>query len=129
MKKNETTKNNSSYKSKEKVVQSINNSLGQQCFGCQRYGHIRSECPTYLKSKGKTMVVTLSDDKISDHESKSDQERNFMAFTTTVVVGKTETDDENLSDGELFKNVDLQEIYNKLCKIETKDAMNVDLGF
>ena len=30
--------------------------------------------------------------------------------------------------GELSKNVDLQEAYNKLCKIVAKDAMNVDLG-
>ena len=34
MKKNDTTKNNISEKSKDKVVQSSNNSLGQQCFGC-----------------------------------------------------------------------------------------------
>ena len=69
VKKNETTKNKNSEKSKDKVVQSSNNSLGQQYFGCQGYGHLRSECPTYLRSKGKAMVVTLSDDEISDHES------------------------------------------------------------
>ena len=36
--------------------------IGAQCFGCQEYGHMKSECPTYLKSKGKTMAVTFSDD-------------------------------------------------------------------
>ena len=36
--------------------------------------------------------------------------------------------DENPSDGELSENADLQEAYNKLCKIAAKDAMNVDLG-
>ena len=36
--------------------------IGPQCFGCQEYGHMKSECPTYLKSKGKVMAVTLSDD-------------------------------------------------------------------
>ena len=36
--------------------------------------------------------------------------------------------DENPSDVELSKNVDLQETYNKLCKVAAKDAMNVDLG-
>ena len=60
-------------KSKDKVVQSSNNSLGQQCFGCQGYGHLKSECPIFLRSKGKAMAVTLSDDEIYDHESKSDQ--------------------------------------------------------
>ena len=42
MKKNEITKNNNSKKSKDKVVQSSNSSSGQQCFGCQGYGHLRS---------------------------------------------------------------------------------------
>ena len=36
--------------------------IGPQCFGCQEYGHMKSECPTYLKSKGKAIAVTLSDD-------------------------------------------------------------------
>ena len=34
VKKNKTTKNNVSKKSKDKIVQFSNNSLGQQCFGC-----------------------------------------------------------------------------------------------
>ena len=54
-----------------------------------------------MKSKGKTMTVTLSDDDISDHESNSDEDGNFIAFTDTAVV------DENVA---------------------AKDAMNVDLG-
>ena len=36
--------------------------------------------------------------------------------------------DENPSDGELFENFDLQEAYNKFCKVTAKDAMNVDIG-
>ena len=74
------------------------------------------------------MAVTLSDDEVFDHESKSDQEGNFMAFTTTTIVSETKTTDENPSDGELSKNADLQEAYNKFCKIAAKDAMSVDLG-
>ena len=35
MKKNDSAKNNNAEKSKEKVGQSSNNSLGQQCYGCQ----------------------------------------------------------------------------------------------
>ena len=74
------------------------------------------------------MVVTLSDDEVSDHESKSDQEGNFMAFTATTIVSETETADENPYDEELFENADLQEAYNKLCKIGAKDVISVDLG-
>ena len=124
--KNEQTKNNSSKIPKVKVVRSSNNSLGQQCFGCQEYGYVRSECPTYLRSKGKVMAVTLSDDEESGHKSKSDQEGNFIAFTITVVVGESKIF-ENPSDGKLSENADLQEAYNKLCKIAAKDAMNVEL--
>ena len=126
VKKNETTKNNNSEKSKDKVVKSSNNSLGQQCFGCQDYGHLRSECPTYLRSEEKAMASTLSDDEVSDHESESDQ-GNSMAFTTTVEVSEPEIVEESPSDGEISENADLQEAYNKLCKIATNGALNVDI--
>ena len=51
-----------------------------------------------------------------------------MAFTVTTVVSEIETVVENLSNGELLEDVDLQEAYNKLCKIAAKDAMSVELG-
>ena len=71
---------------------------------------MKSECLTFLRSNGKVMTVTLSNDEVFDNESGS------------VVA------DENPSDGELFENADLQEAYNKFCKVAAKDAMNVDLG-
>ena len=113
---------------KDKVVQSSNNSIGQQCFGCQGCGQLRSKCPTYLRSKGKAMAITLSDDEVSNTESKSDQEGNFMAFTATAVVSESEIFEENPFYGELSENADLQEVYNKLCKIASKDVKNVDLA-
>ena len=73
VRKNEANKNKNFEKSIDKVVQFFNNSLGQQYFGCQGYGHLRSECHTYLRSKGKVMAVTLSNDEVSDHKSESDQ--------------------------------------------------------
>ena len=63
---NEPTKVNNNKTPNEKVGQTSNNSMGQQCFYCQRYGHVKSKCPTFLRSKGKVMVVTLSDDEVSD---------------------------------------------------------------
>ena len=50
-----------------------------------------------------------------------------MAFIATTVVGESVIIEQNSSDGEFFKNVDLQEAYDMLCKIAAKDAMNVDL--
>ena len=86
------------------------------------------ECPTYLKSKGKAMAVTLSDGEVSDDESECDENGNFIAFIATAVVNESISTEENPSDGELSEDADLQEAYNKLCKVAAKNAMNVELG-
>ena len=74
------------------------------------------------------MGVTLSDDKVFDHEFNSDDDGNFIAFTATVVVDESIKVDENPFDGELSESADLQKAYNKLRKVVAKDATNVDLG-
>ena len=125
---NDPTKVNNIEKPKEKVGQPSNNTMGQQCFGCQRYGHVKSKCPTFLRSKGKAMAITLSDDEVFDNEFSGDEDGNFITFTATAVVNESVTVEENPSDGELSEDADLQETYNKLCKVAAKDAMNVDLG-
>ena len=89
---------------------------------------MKSECPTYLRSKGKTMGVTLSDDEVSDDESGCNKDGNFIAFTTIAVVDESIDVEENSFDGEHSEDADLQEAYNKLRKVAAKDAMSVDLG-
>ena len=89
---------------------------------------MKFECPTYLKSKGKAMAVTLSDGEVSDHESNCDEDGNFITFTATTVVDESISVEENPSDGELSEDADLQDAYNKLCKVAAKDAMNVEFG-
>ena len=74
------------------------------------------------------MVVTLSDDEVFDDESGYDDDGNFVTFTAIAVVNESVSVEENLSNGELSEDVDLQEAYNKLCKIAAKDAMDVELG-
>ena len=74
------------------------------------------------------MAVTLSDIKVSDDESGCDKDGNFIVFTTTTVVNESVSAEKNPSDGELFEDANLQEAYNKLCKVAAKDAMNVELG-
>ena len=105
--KNDPTKVNNIDKSREKVGQSSNNSMGPQCFGCQGYGHMKSECPTYLKSKGKAMIITLSDGEVSDDELECDEDGSFIAFTATAVVSESISAEENPSDRELFEDADL----------------------
>ena len=74
------------------------------------------------------MVVTFSDGEVSDHESGSDEDENFFAFTSTGVINENDLVEENPSGGELFECTDLQEAYNKLYKVAAKDVMSVDLG-
>ena len=123
---NDPIKVNNTEKRQEKVGQPSNNSMGQQCFGCQRYGHVKSECPTFLRFKGMAMVVTLSDDEVFDNESNSDEDGNFIALIATAIVDESVVK-ENPSDEELSEDADLQKAYNKLCKVAAKDAMSVDL--
>ena len=73
------------------------------------------------------MVVTLSDDEVSDDESGCDEDGNFIAFIATAVVNESMFSKENPSNRELFEDANLQETYNKLCKVATKDATNVEL--
>ena len=42
--------------------------LGPKCFGCQGFGHIKQECPKYLKTLGKSkaLAATLSDIELED---------------------------------------------------------------
>ena len=61
--------------------------------------HMKYECPTYLRSKGKAMVVTLSDDEVSNDESGCDEDRNFIAFTAIAIVNESVSVEENPSDG------------------------------
>ena len=74
------------------------------------------------------MVVTLSDDEVSDYESNSDEDENFITFTAIAVVDESVMVNENPSDGELSKSADLQKAFNKLYKVAANDAMNVDLS-
>ena len=56
-----------------------------KCFGCQDFGHMKHECPTYLKSigKSKTLVATLSDTEPKE-DSNNEDDRILNAFTATV---------------------------------------------
>ena len=41
---------------------------GPKCFRCQGFSHMNHECPTYLKSigKSKALAATLSDTELED---------------------------------------------------------------
>ena len=74
------------------------------------------------------MVVTLSNDEVSDHESGSDEDGNFIAFIATALVDESVVVEENPSDGKLSECANLQEVFNKLCKVVANNAISVDLS-
>ena len=59
--------------------------LGPRCFGCQGFGHMKQECPTYLKTigKSKALAATLSDTKPED-DSDNEDDGILNAFTATL---------------------------------------------
>ena len=56
-----------------------------KCFGCQGFGHMKHECPTYLKSirKSKALTATLSDTKLEE-DSNNEDDGILNAFTAIV---------------------------------------------
>ena len=70
--------------------------VGPKCFGCQGFGHMKQECPTYLKSirKSKALAATLSDTKPEDDSDNKD-DGILNAFTDTVNPTKGIVEDVN----------------------------------
>ena len=62
------------------------------CYECNRHGHVKKECPTYLKAKGKVFATTLSDSNSSnsDSEESYDGEGNYSVFMTIAPVDSSE---------------------------------------
>ena len=103
------------------------------CFECKGHGHVKKECPTYLKAKGKVFAITLSDldGSNSDSEESCDGERNSFTFIAIAPVDSSEdlsllveelsehTEVESMRIGEESKDEDegtkeLQKSYNSL---------------
>ena len=61
-------------------------------FECKGHGHVKKECLTYLKAKGKVFATTLSDLDGSNFDLKEscDREGNYSAFMTIAPVDSSE---------------------------------------
>ena len=114
---------------------------GPKCFRCQGFGHMKNECPTYLKNigKSKALAVTLSDTKPEDDfENEDDGISN--AFTTIVNPTDGIVKDEELVESKFEKMDDQDDIHKaykklyklfekheKLYKLTTKKLSDVEL--
>ena len=108
-----------------------------KCFGCQGFGHMKQECPTYLKTigKNKALTTTLSDTKPEDESDDNDDEGILNAFTATVDptdgVSETVDDEEDLVDSKFEKMDDQDDIhtaYEKLYKVSEKHEKQYNLA-
>ena len=90
--------------------------LGPKCFGCQGFRHIKQECPTYLKTigKSKALAATLSNIEPKD-DSDNEDDRILNAFTATV----------NPTEG-IVKDVDEEEelVESKFEKMDEQDDIH-----
>ena len=59
---------------------------GPKCYGCQGFGHMKQERPTYLKSigKSKALAATLSHTELEANSDESDRDGIISAFTAIV---------------------------------------------
>ena len=99
-----------------------------KCFGCQGFGYMKQERPTYLKTIGKikALVATLSDTKPEDDSDNKD-DRILNAFTATVNPTEwivEEVDEEFDLVESKFEKMDEQDnihtAYAKLYKVSEK---------
>ena len=101
---------------------------GPKCFGCQGFGHMKQECPTFLKSigKSKALAATLSDtEPKDDSDNKDDEILNSFTATVNPTEGIVEDVDkeEDLVDSKFEKMDDQDDIYTayeKLYKLSEK---------
>ena len=106
------------------------------CYECNGHGHLKKECPNYLRGKGKMYATTLSDTNSSnlDLEESCDGEGNYSAFMAIAPIQSSEDLSvlveelgehiemesmgivEESDDEEDERTVGLQETYNSLLE-------------
>ena len=101
---------------------------GPKCFGCQGFGHMKHECPTYLKSIGKSRALTAT---LSNTEPKDDSNNEDDGILNAFIAIVNRTDgivkdvvkEEELVESRFEKMDDQDDIYTayeKLYKLSEK---------
>ena len=95
---------------------------------CQGFGHMKQECPTYLKSNGKSKALTTT---LSDTEPKDDFDNEDDGILNAFIATVNSTDgivedvdeEEELVESKFKKMNDQDDIhiaYEKLYKVSEK---------
>ena len=97
---------------------------GPKCFGCQGFGHMKHECPTYLKSIGKSeaLAATLSDTE-PEEDSNNEDDGILIAFTVTINptngIVEDVDEEEELVESKFEKMDDQDDIHTAYEKLYT----------
>ena len=95
---------------------------GVQCHECEGFGHIRTECGTYLKKQKKGLTVSWSDED-SDTDSEN-VAANHVSAMTDVCSTDVDSDDEELTFNELasvYKKLSIKS--EELCRINEEQKV------
>ncbi|MCI53612.1 gag-protease polyprotein, partial [Trifolium medium] len=66
---------------KQITEEKVSQSKGVQCHECKGYGHIRTECATYLKKQNRGLIVSWSDEEESKEDEESETAKRITALT------------------------------------------------
>ena len=93
-----------------------------KCFGCQGFGHMKQECPTYLKNIRKSKALTAT---LRDTEPEDDGILNAFTATVNPTEGIVEDvhEEEELVESKFEKMNEQDDIhitYTKLYKVSEK---------
>ncbi|MCH94417.1 gag-protease polyprotein, partial [Trifolium medium] len=97
------------------------------CHECEGYGHIKAECPTFLKRQKKSLAVSWSDEDDSEEETENESAKLVNALT-----GVCESDAESCDEASYKELVvtykDLFNRSNEVCKtLEKQKKINCQL--
>ena len=102
--------------------------VGPKCFVCQGFRHMKHECPTYLKSIGKSKALAATLSNIEPEEYSNNEDDGILnAFTTTVnpteEIVEDVDEEEELVESKFEKmdeQDDIHTAYVKLYKVSEK---------
>jgi len=91
---------------------------GVQCHECEGYGHIRTECATFLKKQKKGMIVSWSDDEEADADVESD-----TAKRVTAVTRRVESESESSDEDPYYQKVTVPYSYQDINDADTSKLL------
>ena len=97
------------------------------CYECNGHGHLKKECPNYLRGKGKVFATTFSDfeSSNSDTEGEYDGEGDYKAFMAIAFVDSKD-DLSNLVNelGNIFEDEEIEESEDEdVCQNEGENNL------